>query len=136
MRKAHKKTRHLPVRRLFEEIPDLLLQLKPCMLMSPLSVSQFLDPGKVQFDLVVFDEASQIRPEDAIGVILRGKQVVVTGDDKQLPPTSFFQQIGDDDYEEGDEESAASFESVLDACREPACGRIFGAGITVAGTRV
>src|SRR5439155_12865476 len=60
MREAHKKSRHLPVRRLFEEIPDLLLQLKPCMLMSPLSVSQFLDAGKVHFDLVIFDEASQI----------------------------------------------------------------------------
>ncbi len=62
-----------------------------------MSVSQFLDPAKVQFDLVVFDEASQICPEDAIGAILRGKQVVVTGDDKQLPPTNFFQQLGDDD---------------------------------------
>jgi very-short-patch-repair endonuclease len=116
MREAHKKARHLPVRRLFEEIPDLLLQLKPCMLMSPLSVSQFLDPGKVQFDLVVFDEASQICPEDAVGAILRGKQVVVTGDDKQLPPTNFFQQLADDDGDEEDEDTPASFESVLDAC--------------------
>ena len=115
MREAHKKTRHLPVRRLLEEIPDLLLRLKPCMLMSPLSVSQFLDAAKVQFDLVVFDEASQIRPEDAIGAILRGKQVVVAGDDKQLPPTSFFQQMGDDDDDEIEDEPAC-FESVLDAC--------------------
>jgi REase_MTES_1575/Protein of unknown function (DUF4011)/AAA domain len=116
MREAHKKTRHLPVRRLFEEIPELLLQLKPCMLMSPLSVSQFLDPRLVQFDLVVFDEASQICPEDAIGAILRGKQVVVTGDDKQLPPTNFFQQMGDDDDDEEMDDGPASFESVLDAC--------------------
>jgi very-short-patch-repair endonuclease len=116
MREAHKKARHLPVRRLFEEIPDLLLQLKPCMLMSPLSVSQFLDPARVQFDLVVFDEASQIRPEDAIGAVLRGKQVVVTGDDKQLPPTDFFQQIADDIDEEDEDEAPAAFESVLDAC--------------------
>jgi very-short-patch-repair endonuclease len=115
MREAHKKSQHLPVRRLFEEIPDLLLQLKPCMLMSPLSVSQFLDPAKVQFDLVVFDEASQILPEDAVVAIYRGKQVIVTGDDKQLPPTSFFQQNAGDEVDE-DEEGPATFESVLDAC--------------------
>src|SRR5205807_3788400 len=77
MREAHKKARHLPIRRLFEEIANLLLQLKPCLLMSPLSVSQFLQPEKV-FDLVIFDEASQILPEDAIGAVYRGKQVVVT----------------------------------------------------------
>ena len=118
LREAHKKSRHLPVRRLFEEIADLLLQLKPCMLMSPLSVCQFLDPARVQFDVVVFDEASQIRPEDAIGAILRGKQVVITGDDKQLPPTNFFQQLGDDDLEDdlAAEQEPANFESVLDAC--------------------
>jgi very-short-patch-repair endonuclease/DNA polymerase III delta prime subunit len=116
MREAHKKSRHLPVRRLFDEIPELLLQLKPCMLMSPLSVSQFLDPSVVQFDLVVFDEASQICPEDAIGAILRGKQVVVTGDDKQLPPTSFFERMVDDGDDDDNDDSTASFESVLDAC--------------------
>jgi hypothetical protein len=115
MREAHKKTKHLPIRRLFEEVPELLLKLKPCLLMSPLSVSQFLHPDKVQFDLVVFDEASQILPEDAIGAIYRGKQVIVTGDDKQLPPTSFFQQGESDDDEEG-AEAPPVFESVLDAC--------------------
>jgi very-short-patch-repair endonuclease len=115
MREAHKKTRHLPVRRLFEEMPNLLLQLKPCMLMSPLSVSQFLHPDKVQFDLVVFDEASQICPEDAIGAVLRGKQIVITGDDQQLPPTDFFQQMADDP-DDTEEEAPATFESVLDAC--------------------
>jgi very-short-patch-repair endonuclease len=116
MREAHKKTQHLPVRRLFEEIPDLLLLLKPCMLMSPLSVSQFLQPDKVHFDLVIFDEASQILPEDAIVAIYRGKQAVITGDDKQLPPTTFFQQNAGDEVDEEDEESPAAFESVLDAC--------------------
>jgi very-short-patch-repair endonuclease len=118
MREAHKKSRHLPLRRLFEEIPDLLLELKPCMLMSPLSVSQFLGAAGIEFDLVVFDEASQICPEDAVGAILRGKQVVITGDDKQLPPTTFFRQLADDDDGEMDDdaETPASFESVLDAC--------------------
>lgn len=115
MKEAHKKTRHLPLRRLFEAIPRLLLQLKPCMLMSPLSVSQFLpaDPAAIGFDLVVFDEASQIVPEDALGAIARGRQVIVTGDNRQLPPTLFFQQFADE-AEEG-EEDPGLFESVLDA---------------------
>ncbi|MCI0681953.1 MAG: AAA domain-containing protein, partial [Gemmataceae bacterium] len=116
MKEAHKKTRHLPLRRLFEAIPRLLLQLKPCLLMSPLSVSQFLpaDPAKLRFDLVVFDEASQIVPEDAIGAIARGQQVLVTGDNRQLPPTTFFQQtLGES---EETEEDPGLFESVLDTC--------------------
>jgi very-short-patch-repair endonuclease len=113
-REAHKKTRHLPIRRLFEEIPELLVRLKPCLLMSPLSVSQFLHPDKVHFDLVVFDEASQILPEDAIGAIYRGDQVIVTGDDRQLPPTAFFQQLAEDEDDEN-EEAPPTFESVLDA---------------------
>lgn len=116
MKEAHKKTKHLPLRRLFEAIPRLLLQLKPCLLMSPLSVSQFLpaDPAKLRFDLIVFDEASQIVPEDAIGAIVRGQQVLVTGDNRQLPPTTFFQQsLGE---AEETEEDPGLFESVLDTC--------------------
>jgi REase_MTES_1575/AAA domain len=115
LKEAHKKTKHLPLRQLFDTMPSLLLQLKPCMLMSPLSVSQFLpaDVSKMQFDLIVFDEASQILPEDAIGAIYRGKQLVVTGDNQQLPPTTFFQQNADDGAEE---EETPLFESVLDAC--------------------
>lgn len=115
MKEAHKKTKHLPLRQLFDTIPSLLLQLKPCMLMSPLSVSQFLpaDASKLKFDLVVFDEASQILPEDAVGAIYRGKQLVITGDNQQLPPTTFFQQGMDDDAEE---EESPLFESILDAC--------------------
>lgn len=115
MKEAHKKTKHLPLRRLFEAIPKLLPQLKPCLLMSPLSVSQFLpaDPDKLRFDLVVFDEASQIVPEDAIGAITRGKQVLITGDNRQLPPTMFFQQMAGEAEE--NEEDPGLFESVLDA---------------------
>jgi hypothetical protein len=118
LREAHKKARHLPIRLLFEHIPDLLLRLKPCLLMSPLSVSQFLPPDKIKFDLVVFDEASQITPEDAVGAVYRGKQAVITGDDRQLPPTPFFQQNALDDDEPDEDEGAAppAFESVLDAC--------------------
>jgi hypothetical protein len=115
LKEAHKKSKHLPLRHLFERITSLLLQLKPCMLMSPLSVSQFLpaDAGKLQFDLVVFDEASQILPQDAVGAIYRGKQLVITGDNQQLPPTTFFHQDFDD---ESEEEEAPLFESILDAC--------------------
>ena len=98
LREANKKAKHLPLRRLFDEMPGLLARLKPCLLMSPLSVSQFLpaDPEKLHFDVVVFDEASQLLPEDAIGAIYRGKQLVVTGDNQQLPPTTFFQQLAGD----------------------------------------
>lgn len=85
--KKHK----LPLRKLFEKIPNLLLSLKPCFMMSPLSVSLFLKQDKFHFDLVIFDEASQIRTEDAVGAILRGSQVIIAGDSEQLPPTSFFQ---------------------------------------------
>src|SRR6266571_5160260 len=67
-------------------IAQLLSRLKPCLLMSPLSVSQFLDPNLFKFDLVIFDEASQICSEDAVGAIYRGRQLVVCGDNKQLPP--------------------------------------------------
>ncbi len=114
LREANKKAKHLPLRRLFEAMPGLLLRLKPCLLMSPLSVSQFLPPA-AWFDVVVFDEASQLLPEDAIGAIYRGRQLVVTGDNRQLPPTTFFRQLaGEGDPAEADDEPL--YESVLDAC--------------------
>jgi hypothetical protein len=115
LREANKKTKHLPLRRLFDAMPGLLSQLKPCLLMSPLSVSQFLpaDAAKLPFDVVVFDEASQLLPEDAIGAIYRGKQLVVTGDNQQLPPTTFFQQLAGAD-DPGAAEDEPLFESVLD----------------------
>lgn len=85
-----KKRNIMPLRKLFKQIPNLLLKLKPCLMMSPLSVSYFLETEAYHFDLVIFDEASQIFPEDAIGAIFRGSQVVIAGDSKQLPPTNFF----------------------------------------------
>lgn len=85
-----KKRRIMPLRKLFQSIPTLLLTLKPCLMMSPLSVAYFLDAEKYQFDMVIFDEASQIFPQDAIGAIFRAKQVIIAGDTKQLPPTNFF----------------------------------------------
>ncbi len=117
MKEVRKKRRHKPLRILFSEIPDLLLKIKPCMMMSPLSVGQFLPLGTVQFDAVVFDEASQVKPEDAVGAIMRGSQLIVVGDSKQLPPTSFFDvSIGDDIEEEEYYDDANAYESILDLC--------------------
>jgi very-short-patch-repair endonuclease len=88
-----------------------LQRLKPVFLMSPLSVAQFLKPGQLSFDLLVIDEASQVAPEDAFGVIARAKQIVVVGDDKQLPPTNFFKMVnaGDEDSSEDNSEEPVSF---------------------------
>jgi very-short-patch-repair endonuclease len=118
MKEAKKKRRHKPLRRLFAEIPDLLVALKPCMMMSPLSVGQFLPLESARFDAVVFDEASQVKPEDAVGTIMRGKQVIVVGDSKQLPPTSFFDVSMADDFDEDDyyDDDTGAFESILDLC--------------------
>ncbi len=116
-REALKKSRHMPIRSLFERIPNLLKRLKPCLLMSPISVSQFLSP-KLRFDLVIFDEASQICTEDAVGAIYRGDQLIVAGDNRQLPPTPFFQYSLDEEFD-WDEEAGYEldvFESVLDEC--------------------
>lgn len=109
-----KRKRHLPLRRLFGRIPNLLPILKPCLMMSPLSVAQFLPADRFRFDLVVFDEASQVRPHDAIGAIMRGRQLVVAGDPRQLPPTTFFDRALDDPEAE-DEQDIRALESVLDA---------------------
>jgi very-short-patch-repair endonuclease len=118
-RELEKRKRLKPLRKLFAEIPNVLQALKPCMLMSPLSVSTFFKPGTVSFDLIVFDEASQLPPQEAIPAILRAKQVVVAGDEKQLPPTSFFDTstIFDEAVEEGTEaEGLEPLESLLDQC--------------------
>ncbi|WP_419820656.1 DUF4011 domain-containing protein [Acinetobacter sp.] len=107
-----KKRRHIPVRELIKQIPDVITGLKPCMLMSPLSVAQYLDPES-KFDVVIFDEASQIPVWDAIGALARGKQSIVVGDNKQMPPTSFF---GKGDSEAIDEDVTEDLESILDEC--------------------
>jgi very-short-patch-repair endonuclease len=112
LREAAKKTRHKSVRRLFQEIPNLLARLKPCLLMSPMSVAQYLPAGGRRFDLVVFDEASQIGTHDAIGALARGAQVVVVGDSRQLPPTTFFQRAGGDEIP--DDNDYDELESILD----------------------
>ncbi len=115
-RELNKKRRHLPTRRLIERMPTLLPRLKPCFLMSPLSVAQFLDTKLPPFDLVVFDEASQIPVWDAIGAIARGTEVIVVGDSKQLPPTAFFSTLDDDDDAEIDDHAVEDMESILKEC--------------------
>ncbi|MFI5913548.1 AAA domain-containing protein [Dactylosporangium sp. NPDC051541] len=87
---ANLKRRHLPIRQLFATAPHMLTALRPCWAMSPLVVSQLLPPQADLFDVVVFDEASQVTPADAVPALLRGRQIVVAGDEHQLPPTSFF----------------------------------------------
>ncbi len=105
-RELQKKTRHKPVRTLISEMGYSLLELCPCLMMSPLSVAQFLPTNFKGFDLVIFDEASQMTPWDSIGAIARGKNVIIVGDPKQMPPTNFFNgSVNDDDPDEEDMES-------------------------------
>ncbi|MDB5744780.1 MAG: hypothetical protein JWR68_3095 [Polaromonas sp.] len=115
-RELQKQRRQMPVRQLVQGLPTLLPRLKPCLLMSPLSVAQYLDAGYAPFDLVVFDEASQIPVWDAVGAIARGRQLVVVGDPKQLPPTSFFSKSSDPEGSAGGDEQVQDLESILDEC--------------------
>lgn len=104
--------RMMSIRKLFDSIPNLLRRMCPVMLMSPISVAQYIDPSYPKFDLVIFDEASQLPTCEAVGAIARGENVIVVGDPKQLPPTSFFSsnQVDEENYEKED------LESVLDDC--------------------
>ena len=108
-----KKKRHLPLRELLARCPQAISSLAPCLLMSPLSIAQYLGVEAPSFDLVVFDEASQIPVWDAIGAIARGRQVVMVGDPKQLPPTNFFNRA---DSGGDDQEVEEDLESILDEC--------------------
>jgi len=115
---AKRKRRHLPVRELFMRAPDVVTALRPCWVMSPLMVSQLIPSERAYFDLVVFDEASQVRPVEAVTSLVRGTQLIVAGDNHQLPPTAFFDATaaGDGEEAEGEEESTelADYESLLD----------------------
>ncbi len=104
--------RGLSIRKLFEQIPELLPRLCPCMLMSPISAAQYLDPKRQPFSMVVFDEASQMPTCKAVGALARGEDAVIVGDPKQMPPTSFF-ATNTTDEEELDTED---LESILDDC--------------------
>ncbi|MBR0273684.1 MAG: DUF4011 domain-containing protein [Bacteroidaceae bacterium] len=101
------------IRHLIDQIPNLLPKLCPCMLMSPISVAQFIDLDTPKFDLVIFDEASQMPTAEAVGAIGRGKALIVVGDNKQMPPTNFFdvQQVDDEDADLDD------LDSILDDCQ-------------------
>lgn len=110
-----KQKRHLAIRKFVANAPELIAALKPCWMMSPLSVSEHIDPRAFAFDTVLFDEASQVRTEDAVPAIMRASQVIVVGDNKQLPPTSFFAAAGGEDLED-DDTGEGAYESVLDEC--------------------
>ncbi len=116
-REAAKKSRHLSPRRLFERAPHVLSALRPCWTMSPILAAEMVPAGAELFDVVIFDEASQIPPAEAIGSLGRAPQAIIAGDSRQLPPTSFFGGGGDDeeaDEDDGDPASISDIESLLD----------------------
>ena len=115
LREGEKKRKQKNIRTLLAEISELVQTLKPCFLMSPLSVSTFLS-SDMCFDVVVFDEASQIFPQDAVGAIYRGKQLIVVGDSKQMPPSNFFNAMAVMEEDDDDSEDVTDFESILDIC--------------------
>ncbi len=118
-REMKKKRRHLPLRRLLAEAGHAVQSIKPVFMMSPVSIAQYLEPGVLDFDLLLIDEASQVKPVDALGAIARCRQMVVVGDEKQLPPTRFFSRLVDaDDVFEDDahEFQAGDMESILGLC--------------------
>jgi hypothetical protein len=122
-----RKRRHKAIRQLIDAAGTTIQRLKPIFLMSPISVAQFLPPGAVTFDLLLIDEASQVRPEEALGAVARARQIVVVGDQQQLPPTSFFERLtdnSDDEEESGEGEDGtvvpaaglSDMESILTLC--------------------
>ncbi|MGH2517275.1 MAG: AAA domain-containing protein, partial [Ktedonobacterales bacterium] len=122
LRREVNKKRHRPIRQIVATSAPTLLLLKPCWLMSPLSVSQYVESPDALFDVVIFDEASQVCPEDAICAILRGTQLIVVGDSKQLPPTRFFTKTlagatGDDDAADDETAEDERTPSILEECQ-------------------
>ncbi len=105
--------RGMPIRKLFDAISNLLPRIAPCMLMSPISVAQYFDASGPKFDLVIFDEASQMPTCEAVGAIARAKNMIIVGDPKQMPPTSFFSSTGNVDEDNIEKED---LESILDDC--------------------
>ncbi len=122
-----RKRAHMPLRKLMKSAAGTIQKIKPVFFMSPLSVAQFLPPGSVDFDLLVIDEANQLRPEDALGLVARCRRIVVVGDKKQLPAARFFDRMIADEADSGDgKETAiqhgeraapiADLESILSLC--------------------
>ena len=115
-----RKRGHMPIRKLLSICGGLIQTIKPCFMMSPLSIAQYLDPYSVKnlrFDYVIFDEASQVKPEDALGALLRAKYAVIMGDTKQLPPTTFFDILIDVESDDYDLAVLADMESILHLCK-------------------
>ena len=117
-REIQKKRRHLAVRKLMLQAGRAVQAMKPVFMMSPMSIAQYLQPGGIEFDLLLIDEASQVLPVDAFGAVARCTQMVVVGDERQLPPTTFFTKglIGESDDDDDDEPRAADVESILKLC--------------------
>ena len=109
-RELNKKRRHIPIRQLINSAGRAIQQIKPVFMMSPMSIASFLPPGRLEFDVVVFDEASQVKAVDAFGAILRGRQIIVVGDTRQMPPTDFFSREVEMDEEDN---TTSDIESVL-----------------------
>jgi very-short-patch-repair endonuclease len=109
-RELNKKRRHIPIRQLINSAGRAMQQIKPVFMMSPMSIASFLPPGRLEFDVVVFDEASQVKAVDAFGAILRGRQIIVVGDTRQMPPTNFFSREVEMDEEDN---TTSDIESVL-----------------------
>ena len=108
----------VPVRALLAQAGNSIQAIKPCFMMSPLSLAKFMKAGKLDFDILVIDEASQMRPEDALGALLRSKQIVVVGDQKQLPPTDFFSRSGDSGADDDEDLEDLDDESILESCQK------------------
>ena len=115
-REIGKKSKHMAIRKFLHKTSDIITQIKPCFMMSPMSIAQYLDSEKYEsyFDYVIFDEASQLKIEDAFGALLRGKNYVIMGDTKQLPPTTFFDSSVEADDDEDEIYSAVGIESILE----------------------
>ena len=112
-REINKKRRHIPIRRLISEAGNVIQQAKPVFMMSPMSVATYLPQGKLSFDLVVFDEASQIPAPEALGAIARADQAIVVGDSKQMPPSDFFRKAVEISDEDAEQSVTADVESIL-----------------------
>lgn len=120
-RELAKKRRHMPIRQLLRSAGNAVQAIKPVFMMSPLSIAQYIEPGALDFDILLIDEASQVRPVDALGAIARARQIVVVGDDKQLPPTRFFTREFEgedaaDDLLDGEASMTGDLESILGLC--------------------
>ncbi len=113
LREIGKKKRHIPIRKLLAEAGNIIQQVKPIFMMSPMSIATYLKQGALDFDLVIFDEASQIPAPDALGAMLRGRQVIVVGDSKQMPPSNLFGKAVELEEEELENSATAEMESIL-----------------------